>query len=255
MNKLEALKKIRSKLNNGGFSLGSWIQLESSSSAEILSNGNYDWLTVDLEHGSISISQLPDIFRAIELNNTLPLVRLSEGTPVDCKRALDAGAGGVIIPKIETSLQLDSIINSCRWPPNGDRGVGFSRANLYGDQFDKYKEEAAQPFIVAMIESKRALENIDEILSVSGLDAILVGPYDLSASLGFTGEINHPLVENSIKELISACKTHQIPAGIHIVKPDIEELKIKIKNDYQFIAYSIDTVFLNFISKNPIINI
>ena len=255
MNKLDALKKLRSKLNNGGFSIGSWIQLESSSSAEILSNGNYDWITVDLEHGSISISQLPSIFRALELNNTLPFARLSEGNLVNCKRALDAGASGVILPKIETRIQLKNLIDACKWPPNGDRGVGFSRANLYGDRFERYKEEASQPFIVAMIESKLGMENLDDILSVSGLDAILIGPYDLSASLGVTGEINHPYVEGHIKKLLSTCKNCSIAAGIHIVKPDIEELKIKIENEYQFIAYSIDTVFLNFISKNPMANL
>ncbi len=176
MDKLVSLKKLRSRLSQGGFSIGSWIQLESPSSAEILSNGNYEWITVDLEHGSISISQLPNIFRAIELNNTLPFARLSEGNSVNCKRVLDAGAAGIIIPKIETKYQLNELINACKWPPKGDRGVGFSRSNLYGDNFEKYKELASQPFIVGMIESKLGIENVDEILSVSGLDAILIGP-------------------------------------------------------------------------------
>ncbi len=254
MNKLDALKKVRFKLSKGNVSIGSWIQMESASSAEILSNSGYDWLAVDLEHGSISISQLPNIFRAIELNNTLPFARLSEGTPVNCKRALDAGASGIIIPKIETKQQLYELTKACKWPPDGNRGVGFSRANLYGEYFNEYKEEASQPFIVAMIENKVGLDNIEEIISVKGLDAILIGPYDLSGSLNMTGEINNSLVQESIKRILTSCNKYSIPAGIHIVKPDIKDLNNKIKEGYRFLAYSIDTVFLNSISKNPLKN-
>ena len=135
MNKLLALKNIRTKLQKDQYSIGSWIQLESPSSAEIMGNCGYDWVAVDLEHGSISISQLPNIFRALELRHTLPLARISEGNENNCKRALDSGAAGVIIPKIETKKQLEILAQSCKWPPNGNRGVGFSRANLYGEYF------------------------------------------------------------------------------------------------------------------------
>ena len=252
MNKLLALKNIREKLHKGQFSIGSWIQLESPSSAEILGNSGYDWIAVDLEHGSISISQVPNIFRALELRDTLPLARISEGTSNNCKRALDAGAAGIVIPKIETKKQLQMLISACKWPPHGDRGVGFSRANLYGEYFDKYKEEASQPLVVGMIETKKGLDNIDEILSINGLDAILIGPYDLSASLGVTGELNNPVLEESIKNILNKCRNFSIPAGIHIVEPSIDELKNKINKGYRFIAYSIDTVFLNTISKNPL---
>ena len=252
MNKLISLKNIRSKLQKGEFTIGSWIQLESPSSAEIIGNSKYDWVAVDLEHGSISISQLPNIFRALELGNTLPLARISEGNPNNCKRALDSGASGLIIPKIESKKQLEFLIMSCKWPPNGLRGVGFSRANLYGENFVNYKEEASQPFVVGMIETKLGLENIKEILSVQGLDAILIGPYDLSASLGLTGEISHSKVEEAIDYILNCCIKFNIPAGIHIVDPSVKEIKNKIEKGYRFIAYSIDTVFLNLNCKNPL---
>ena len=252
MNKLISLKNIRSKLQKGEFTIGSWIQLESPSSAEIIGNSKYDWVAVDLEHGSISISQLPNIFRALELGNTLPLARISEGNPNNCKRALDSGASGLIIPKIESKKQLEFLIMSCKWPPNGLRGVGFSRANLYGENFVNYKEEASQPLVVGMIETKLGLENIKEILSVQGLDAILIGPYDLSASLGLTGEISHSKVEEAIDYILNCCIKFNIPAGIHIVDPSVKEIKNKIEKGYRFIAYSIDTVFLNLNCKNPL---
>jgi len=252
VNKLISLRNIRTKLQKGEFTIGSWIQLESPSSAEIMGNAKYDWVAVDLEHGSISISQLPNIFRALELGNTLPLARISEGSPNNCKRALDSGASGLIIPKIESKKQLEFLIKSCKWPPDGFRGVGFSRANLYGENFVNYKEEASQPLVVGMIETKLGLENIKEILLVQGLDAILIGPYDLSASLGLTGEISHPKVEEAIDYILNCCTKFNIPAGIHIVDPSVKEIKNKIQKGYRFIAYSIDTVFLNLNCKNPL---
>ena len=140
MNRLSAIKKIRNKLlnSNSSFSIGSWMQLSDASIAEIMGQSNYDWVAIDLEHGSIDISQLPDIFRALELGETLPLVRLAEGHPKDCKQALDAGAGGVIVPMVEDAGQLKLIKDFCRWPPSGRRGVGFSRANLFGKFFEDY---------------------------------------------------------------------------------------------------------------------
>ena len=184
MDRLKAIKNIREKLNTNGVSIGSWMQIPHSSIAEIMGQSNYDWVAVDMEHGAISAHQLPDLFRALELGNTLPLVRLAHGHSKDCKQALDAGAGGVIVPMIGSADQLIKVRDSIRWPPSGRRGVAFSRANLFGKNFDAYIEEAKQPILIAMIEHVDAINELDGILAVDGLDAILIGPYDLSGSLG-----------------------------------------------------------------------
>ena len=130
MNKLQKIKQIRKKLSNGDISIGSWIQLPNASIAEIMGQSGYDWVAVDLEHGAISICLLPDLFRALELGNTLPLARIAQGKEKDCKQALDAGAAGLIIPMVESAEELQKVINFSSWPPFGIRGVGFSRANL-----------------------------------------------------------------------------------------------------------------------------
>ena len=122
-----------------------------------MGQAGYDWVAVDMEHGAISTHQLPDLFRALELGNTLPLVRLAEGEVKDCKQALDAG--GVIVPMIEKAEQL-KIRDSTRWPPVGNRGVAFSRANLFGKKFDEYSNEAKQPLLVAMIEHVDAINEL-----------------------------------------------------------------------------------------------
>ena len=188
MNRIKKIQSIRNSLANQQISVGSWMQIPSASIAEIMGQAGYDWVAVDMEHGTIGHHQLPDLFRALELGNTLPLVRLAQGHPKDCKQALDAGAGGVIVPRVETAEQLIAVRDACRWPPSGTRGVGFSRANLFGVHFESYRAEAQTPLLVAMIEHKRAVEKLDAILEVDGLDAILIGPYDLSASMGITGQ-------------------------------------------------------------------
>ena len=245
MNRLEAIVNIREKLDNGSCSIGSWIQIPHSSIAEIMGQAGYDWVAVDMEHGAVSAHQLLDLFRALELGGTLPLVRLAHGEPKDCKQALDAGAGGVIVPMIESAEQLENVRNSCNWPPAGNRGVGFSRANLFGKYFENYSKEAQSPLFVGMIENLTAVNNFEEILKVEGLDAILIGPYDLSASMGLTAKFDHPKFINVLNKLLSLSSSANIPCGIHVVEPSLNELKLRIKQGYKFIAYSIDAVFLN----------
>ena len=247
--------EIRSKLQNGIPSIGSWMQIPSSSVAEIMGDAGYDWIAVDLEHGSMSTSQLPDLFRAIELGGTLPLARLAHGHLKDAKDALDAGAGGIIIPMIETAEQLESIIQYACWPPEGLRGVGFSRANLYGKYFNDYGEEARKPIIIAQIEHINAVNNIDEILKVKGLDAILIGPYDLSASMNLIGDFDNLAFKIALQKVLEACLRLKVAAGIHIVQANPSDLEKKIKEGFKFIAYSIDAVFINLSCLNPKINI
>ena len=251
MNRLKAIADIRKKLSSGGSSIGSWMQIPHPSIAEIMGQSNYDWVAVDMEHGAISAHQLPDLFRALELGNTLPLVRLAQSHFKDCKQALDAGAGGIIAPMIKSADQLEVIRDSCCWPPTGSRGVGFSRANLFGKNFESYSKESQEPFLVAMIESILAVDNLEEILLVKGLDAILIGPYDLSASMGIVTQFDNPEFKEMMNKIRSLCSTANIPCGVHVVKPSQEELQQRINEGDRFLVYSADSVFLNYFSERP----
>jgi 2-dehydro-3-deoxyglucarate aldolase len=252
MNRLKKIIEIRLALSTNQASIGSWIQIPNSSTAEIMGQAGYDWVAIDLEHGSIDIHQLPDLFRSLELGGTLPLVRLAQGHTKDCKQALDAGAGGLIIPNVESAAQLSHIREICCWPPTGKRGVGFSRANLFGKNFDEYKIEAQAPLLVAMIENIKAVENLDEIVEVSGLDAVLVGPYDLSASMGITGKFESAQFFSAMDQIKLTCIKKRVPFGIHVVDPDPSILTKKITEGFQFIAYSLDSVFFRYASQNPL---
>jgi len=244
MNKAETIRNIRAKLQSGEVSIGSWMQIANSSVGEIMGQAGYDWVALDMEHGSMCVHQLPDIFRALELGGTLPLVRVASGDSTYCKEALDAGAAGIIVPMIETAEDVDAARCACCWPPSGNRGVAFSRANLYGKHFDAYQAEAQEPLFIAMIENAKAIENLDGILQVQGVDAIMIGPYDLSASMGMAAEFEHPDFEAAIAHIRNIAEQHNIPAGIHIVSSSESELSKRVAEGYRFIAYSMDAVLL-----------
>jgi 2-dehydro-3-deoxyglucarate aldolase len=180
------------------------------------------------------------------------MARIPLPSSKECKSALDAGAGGIIVPMIETAKQLEQIRDACCWPPNGNRGVGFSRANLFGKNFEQYKEEAKTPLLIAQIENKVAIKNLDKIVKINGLDAIIIGPYDLSASMGITAEFDNEKFKAVMSSIKKICQKNNIAFGDHIVKPDSELLLNRIKNGYTFIAYGTDGVFLNTSSKNPL---
>jgi len=245
MNRLEKVRAIRTALRSGSASIGSWMQIPESNIAEIMGRAGYQWVAIDMEHGPIAVNQLPDIFRALELGGTLPLARVASPLPINCRQALDQGAAGVVIPMISSASQLQAIISECHWPPRGRRGVGFQRANVFGKFFDAYVEEAQESLVVAQIEHIDAVNNLEAIVKVEGLDAIMIGPYDLSASLGITGEFENKKYKDVLTKILEVCAKQKMPCGIHVVQPDTKMLEQRIREGYTFIAYGVDTVFLN----------
>lgn len=244
MNRLQGIQAVRSQLQAGKPTIGSWMQLADSNVAELMARAGYQWIALDLEHGHFSNHQLPDLFRAIELGGALPLARVASPTVINCRQALDAGAAGVVIPMITSASQLEPIVSGCHWPPKGTRGVGFCRANGFGARFEDYREEAQSALVIAQIEHVDAIAQLDAIVAVEGVDAVIIGPYDLSASLGRTGDLTHPEVVGAIEEIRSACQRTAKPVGTHIVSPNTDMLQMRINEGYQFIAYGVDTVFL-----------
>ena len=251
VDRLARINKLRSTLASGGSSIGSWMQLADSNAAEIIARNGYEWVALDLEHGHFSPHQIPDLFRAIELGGALPLARVATPAVINCRQALDAGAAGVVIPMITSAEQLRPLIQGCHWPPKGTRGVGFCRANGFGARFEEYQAEAQASLIVGQIEHVDAIKNLDSILAVEGLDALMIGPYDLSASLGRTGQLDHPDVVGAVNEIREACKRANKPAGTHVVDPNPALLHQRIDEGFRFIAYGVDTVFLRSASVFP----
>ena len=238
---------IRALLSSDVVSMGGWMQIPSPEIAEILGNSDFDWVTLDLEHGSIDISDLPNIFRALELYDTLPLVRISENNINQAVRSVEAGAGGVIFPKLECASQAEELYQSINYPPRGRRGVGFNRDNCYGVNFDS--ELLDEPLIVGIIETKKGSEYLDMtlqgyLLEDNRIDAILIGPYDLSADMGMTGDFDNPKFKEAITRIIKTCKERKVAVGYHIPQPYSHELAEKIDEGYTFIPFGADITML-----------
>ncbi len=239
---------IRKKMRQGNLSIGSWLQLPSPDTAEIMAHMGYDWLVIDMEHGSIDVRDLPNLLRAIH-GDTLALVRVPQIDTLSIRRTLDAGAQGLIFPMIHNRAELDSAIDSALYPHptqlTGRRGVGYARANAYGKNFFTYTNETAQDvFLVAQIEHVDALHDLEAIVQHPRLDAILVGPYDLSASMGIMGQFSHKLFIQAMQEISNTCGLHGMPMGTHVIVPSTEALTLAKNEGYAFLAYGTDALFL-----------
>lgn len=256
-------EEIRKLISSGKPAIGTWLQLPSPDAAEIMARAGYDWVAVDMEHGGFGVGALANIMRAIECGGAAPFARLPEAARVWIKFALESGAQGLIFPMIESAEQLAEAIDLSIYPgqdfwrdsgsrPPRCRGVGFCRANGFGKYFDDYHGNAAPGiFLAAQIEHINAVKDIDGILAHPRLDAIMVGPYDLSGSMGLTGQFDHPDFQKAMSLIADACKKSGKVMGCHVVEPDPAALRAEIKRGSRFIAYGIDSVFLWQAAKRP----
>ena len=250
--KIKKMDFFRNKINSNNLSIGSWLHLDNTDVAEIMSNNSkFEWLVVDKEHGQFNVSSLKDLCRAIEINDTLPFVRISSYERDEIQTVLEAGFCGIIFPNITSAKQIKKLIMHSKWPPHGDRGVGYSRANNHGENFDLYKKFSKKIICVAMIENIQAVNNLEDILSVSQLDGIFIGPYDLSASVGLPGDFKNLKFVKAMKQIKTLSKKYKKPMGIHVVMPSKKNVNSFYKKGFSFIAHSLDTVYLRTsISKN-----
>jgi len=208
--------KIRSIWAAGGVVINGWLHLASSFSAEVMAHAGWDSLTIDLQHGPVHYDTALPMLQAISTTATIPLARVPWNEPGMIMKMLDAGCYGIICPMINSRAEAEALVGACRYPPLGYRSHGPTRAMLYaGPDYPGLANETV--ITMAMIETAAALKNLDDILSVPGLDAIYVGPADLSQSLGGKPAFNfeEPRLANAIDQIIAAAKQHGVVAGIH----------------------------------------
>lgn len=239
--------EFRARLKRGETLLGTMVTLASPSSAEILSGVGYDWLFVDGEHGPLETSDLLGILQAIG-DRAASLVRVPEGNEVAIKKALDLGADGIIVPQVNTAQQAADVVRFARYAPLGARGVGLARAHGYGLAFQDYMDTANDRVsVVVQAEHALAVENIESIVQVPGIDAVLLGPYDLSASLGQTGKLDHPAVVAAIDRITSVCQQARIPLGYFGVTASA--VRPFLSRGYTLIVAGVDTLLLGGAAK------
>jgi 2-dehydro-3-deoxyglucarate aldolase len=231
-------------------SIGSWIQLGHPAIAEIMASAGFDWLAVDLEHSTIDLGVTEDIIRVIDLKGIVPLVRLSSNNPEQIKRIMDAGAHGVIVPMVKTREDVQAAVWAVKYPPEGHRSIGLARAQGYGARFTDYFDwQREHSLVVVQIEHIDAVDNLESILLVPGVDAYIVGPYDLSGSLGIPGQFNAPDFLGALQKIRSVSEKLDVPGGVHIVEPNPTELRQCINEGNRFIAYGVDTRMLDTVCR------
>lgn len=237
-------KSLRSRILEKEITLGSWISFGYQYSAEIMAQAGFDWMVIDLEHGAIDMGEARSLIQIIDLAGCTPLARVASNDPTRIKQALDAGAEGVIVPMVNTAEEAKAAVQAAYYPPKGTRGVGLARAQNYGLGFEHYRARAAtDTIVIVQIEHIEAVRNLESILAVDGVDGFMVGPYDLSGSVGYPGAFDHPKVRDAMDEVGRVAKAASKPAGYHIVLPDTDLVKQKIDEGFTLIAYGDDMVF------------
>ena len=241
---------FRSRLRRGDKLIGTMVTLPTASTAEILADSGFDWLFIDGEHGPLETRDILAILQAVG-HKVACVVRVPASDEVQIKKVLDLGADGIIVPQVNTAKQAADIVRFARYAPLGSRGVGLARAHGYGARFQEYLETANDNVaVIVQAEHVDAVKNIDAIVEVPGVDAIQLGPYDLSASLGKMGLIDDPAVTDAIERITEACRVAHIPMGQFGVTTS--DLQPYIDKGYTLITAGVDTLFLGSAAKKTL---
>ena len=228
---------------NGGQTIGGWLSSDSTLTAEAMGHLGFDWVCIDLQHGASESSDVMPMLQALSNTDTVPFVRVRWNEPSLIMRVLDAGAMGVIIPLVNNREEAERAVWAMRYPPTGGRSSGPFRAAMYGGE--NYGAEANDNIaLVVMIETAEALDNLDEILSVDGVDAAYIGPSDLAYAIGLspTGDNNDPKHIETVHKIYDACKRHGVAPGVHT--GSVEFTNRWLDHGFQMVMLGADTGFL-----------
>ena len=231
--------RLKTIWSEGGTVVNGWLQIPSSFSAEVMAHTGLDSLTIDMQHAPVDYGTLVHMLQAISTTDTVPVVRVAWNDPGLMMQVLDAGCYAVICPMVDTREQAEAFVGACRYPPAGYRSYGPYRALLYGgEDYTKYADETV--VTIAMIETRQALENLEGIMDVEGLDAVFVGPSDLGQSLGYGPgpDREEPEVVEAIERVLAAASERGLAAGIFAGSS--EHASRMIEKGFRFVNVSTD---------------
>jgi 2-dehydro-3-deoxyglucarate aldolase len=244
---------LKEKLTRKQLCLGAWVMLRDPIAVEVMACSGLDWLAVDMEHAPITISIAADLIRVGSRCGVDMLVRVPDHSPTTIKQVLDAGAAGVIVPDVRNASQARELLKAIRYPahqakpqsPQGNRGVGLARAQGYGRNFDDYIENwSSSAIFIPQIEHIDAVSQVADIASIDGVDALFVGPYDLSASMGRAGQFEDKDVSHAIRTIVDATKYAGKAAGFHSVSAEIPPALQRLSEGVTFLAFSSDVFMI-----------
>jgi 2-keto-3-deoxy-L-rhamnonate aldolase RhmA len=223
--------------------IGTWLMSASASTAEALGYAGFDWLLVDMEHVPIEYRDLWQLLQAVQCTGAQPIVRLAANDPVLLKRALDLGSFNVMVPFVENAEQARAAVNAVKYPPFGTRGfAAVHRASRYGTWANYGNEANDAVTCILQIETPNALNNLEEIAAVQGVDALFLGPGDLSAACGHIGNPGHPEIQAMISDAIVRAKKIGMPVGIVGGTPQL--VQSYLEQGYAFAAVASDMAMM-----------
>ena len=235
----------KAKLAAGEVAVGGWIMTADATVAELMAGEAFDWICVDMEHTAAGYAALEDICRAVKASGKEVFARLQGHDEVMAKKVLDIGCEGIIVPCVNTRAEAEHAVAMAKYPPAGIRGASLARCTDYGRDFTRYFTEHNDDVLVAvMLEHVDTVRNVDEILSVEGIDAMFIGPYDLSASMNLAGQLDHPEVRAAQEQLLAGCRRHGVAPGLHVVPTEPERVRSSVESGFRFVALGLDTRFI-----------
>ncbi|WP_290818598.1 HpcH/HpaI aldolase/citrate lyase family protein [Halovivax sp.] len=224
--------------------VGSWLTIPHPTAAEAIARRGFDFVVIDREHAETTIRDAGDCVRAVEVadGDAVPIVRVPDAHPAEFKRALDLGAAGVLAPLVDDADEARMVAEACRYPSRGVRGIAGSRASDFGDRLDEQVRDGTDVAVIVQIESESAVENVREIADVEGIDALFVGPADLSASLGCFGEWEHDRFREAIDRIVTGAHAADVPVGTLAI--GVDDVPEKLDWGVDFLAAGTDTGYL-----------
>ena len=226
-------------------SFGAWTSLGHPSITEVFTRIGVDFVGIDLEHSTISQEQAQRIIAASQAAGAACLPRVSSHNGEQIRRLLDSGADGIIVPNVRTSAEVEQIVDWCKYPPVGERGYGISRAQGYGFDFAAYIADwNRRSALIIQIESQAGAEAAELLLENPAVDGVMVGPYDISGSLGIPGQLDHPQVAAACAKVVEACRKKGKACGTQLVDPTEEGIARALESGYTFVVLSSDVFVL-----------
>lgn len=233
--------ELKSTIRSGEPAIGNWVSIGHPAVAELSAGLGFDFVTIDTEHAPLSVGEVERLLRAVDAadGETGSVVRVAWNDPVRIKRVLDAGPDGLMVPMVETREEAEAVVDAVRYPPAGSRGIAAGRASNYGLEFESYVESANDSLLtVVQIESERGVENAADIASVEGIDALFVGPADLSASLGVFGEFEHETFRDAIERIVTGA--HDAGAPVGTLTTEEAEIPRRVEQGFDFLVTGVD---------------
>jgi 4-hydroxy-2-oxoheptanedioate aldolase len=229
---------VRARLKRGESSIGTWLTLPDPTAAQLMARAGFDWLTVELEHTPVSFETAALSFAIIAASGAVPLVRIPWNTGENIKRVLDIGAWGIVVPMVNTRAEAEAVVAAARYAPHGSRSIGgqLHAVNFDTDPGTYYARANDELLIVVMAEHVKAIANIDEILSVPGIDAVFIGPNDLLNSMGRAPafESDHEEFIQAVSQVLQTARKYGVAPGIHVL--DASAAQRRLDEGFQFIA-------------------